>query len=100
MNREPLFFQRTRFFHDFFHGVAHKCSSVFRVRRLPESRNYNTSIAEQANSFLKNIRRTCTNMSQSRFMFFVQLAVCVWNRRKADKLTEQRRVAARLSVQS
>jgi len=99
MNREPRFFARTRFFHDVFHGVAHKCSSSFKVRRLQDTRSINSSIAEQFNSFLKNIRRSCTNMSQSRFIFLVQVAIAEWNARKRDRLAEQRALVQRLAVQ-
>lgn len=50
------FFQSTRWFHDTFHGYAHKCSSRFSCKGLHDVPSSNTSIMEQVNAFLQPLR--------------------------------------------
>lgn len=51
-NYLPVFFRNTKFYHDLFHGVVHKCSYRFCSGRMPLYAHFNTSIMEQVNSFL------------------------------------------------
>lgn len=50
------FFRHTRWYHDTFHGYAHKCSSRFSCKGLHDIPDANTSMMEQANSFLQPLR--------------------------------------------
>jgi hypothetical protein len=84
LNREPQFFDNTRFWHDVFHSVTHICGRNFKSRRLPTFTGYNTEICEQFNSFLQCIKFTGTHLSQSHFCFFVQFFIYIWNQRKTD----------------
>lgn len=88
LNREPSFFLQSRFWHDVFHGVAHKCGKNFKSRRIPNFNGYNTSICEQFNSFMGCIKYTGTHLSQSHFCFFVQFMIYIWNGRKTRVFQE------------
>lgn len=35
LNREPVFWRNTSFFHDIFHGDSHKCEYVYNSQRVP-----------------------------------------------------------------
>jgi hypothetical protein len=83
LNREPDFFQNTRFFHDVFHGFSHKCSKAFRSARIP-SLSVNSEICEQFNARLQCIKYTGSHLSQPHFMFLVQLVLHFWNREKTE----------------
>nr|XP_047139907.1 uncharacterized protein LOC100198017 isoform X1 [Hydra vulgaris] len=59
-NRESGYYKNTSFFHDVFHGYTHKCADVFRCNRLGYFYPINTSICEQFNSFLQNIKSSAS----------------------------------------
>ena len=57
MNWVPQYYRNTRFFHDTFHGFAHKCCARFEGRhQRPHLPEYNTSLMEQVNSFIQPLR--------------------------------------------
>lgn len=56
LNWLPEYFGHTEFYHDAFHGYGHICSQRFTSSRLLSLRHLNTSIMEQANSFLQTLR--------------------------------------------
>lgn len=57
MNILPEFYESTSFYHDCFHGFAHKCNSVFSARhRTKLYTSYNTSVMEQFNAFAQPLR--------------------------------------------
>jgi len=90
MNRESGFFRKTKFYHDIFHGYSHTCSSAYKVKANEKSREHNTSICEQFNSFLKKtIKNSARNMTQEHFMFLVQFLVHEWNKRKKAPYEEK-----------
>ena len=82
-NRESGFFSKTRFFHDIFHGLSHKCSKVFSSARL-DGLEVNTSICEQFNSYLQCIKSAGRLMSQAHFVFYVQFFIHKWNKMRAE----------------
>lgn len=92
LNREPAFFKNTRFFHDCFHGFAHKCAKTFRSARLP-SLQVNSEICEQFNSRLQCIKYTGTHLSQGRFVFLTQLVLHFWNQEKTQLFRKKLQVA-------
>ena len=49
LNREPGFWQNTRFWHDLFHGFSHKCPFCYKSQRLCSLQGINTEICEQFN---------------------------------------------------
>ena len=51
LNYLPEFYIAVRFFHDIFHGCAHKCSERFLARGLASFQSINTSLMEQASEF-------------------------------------------------
>ena len=65
LNRDPAYFQQTRFWHDLFHGFSHKCPPSLRSSRLPSLAVLDTEISEQFKSFLENIKYTATYLPQS-----------------------------------
>ena len=65
LNRDPAYFQQTRFWHDLFHGFSHKCPLSLRSSCLPTFDVLDTEICEQFNSFLQNIKSTATHFSKS-----------------------------------
>ena len=50
------YFRDTSFYHDVFHGVAHKCPPCYDSRRIPRFAGLNTSLMEQVNSYLQPLR--------------------------------------------
>nr|XP_047137215.1 uncharacterized protein LOC105847614 isoform X3 [Hydra vulgaris] len=83
-NRESGYFKDTSFFHDVFHGYTHKCADVFRCNRLGSFYPINTSICEQFNSFLQNIKSSAKLMTQTHFCFYLQFFIHIWNQRKKN----------------
>ena len=47
LNLQPEFWKHTSFYHDLFHGFAHKCSKRFMSRRHEQFSSLNTSLMEQ-----------------------------------------------------
>ena len=85
-NRESGYFAKMRFFHDVFHSYNHKCSASFRCQRLKSFTGVNSSICEQFNSFLQNIKTSARLMSQVHFTFYVQFFISIWNGNKRKPL--------------
>ncbi|XP_047139988.1 uncharacterized protein LOC124815374 [Hydra vulgaris] len=83
-NRESGYFKNTSFFHDVFHGYTHKCADVFRCNRLGNFYPINSSICEQFNSFLQNIKYSAKLMTQTHFCFYLQFFIHIWNQRKKN----------------
>lgn len=92
-NRESGYFRNTRFFHDVFHGYSHKCTSSFRCDRLKGFSSINSSICEQFNAFLQNIKTSAKLMSQSHFCFYVQFFISIWNKQKIATFTRRLNIA-------
>lgn len=85
LNREPQYFLNTRFWHDLFHGISHKCGKCFKSSRICGMVGINSEICEQFNSYLQCIKYTGSHLSQSHFMFFVQFFIYQWNIEKTAK---------------
>ena len=85
MNRENGYWNRTRFFHDEFHGYNHKCSNVFSASRLRGFEGTNSEICEQFNAFAQKIKKTSYNLSQVHFIFYLQFMIRHWNEKKRLK---------------
>ena len=92
-NRESGYFKTTRFFLDVFHGFTHTCSPAFRANRIKSLDVVNTSICEQFNSFLQNIKTSAKLMSQQHFTFYVQFFVHIWNQQKREQLERKMEIA-------
>lgn len=81
--REPHFFRNTLFRIDGFHSPGHvkcprecSCSSYKRAGRTFEflpgvTADLNTQVAEQANSRIEIVRKTCASMTQRNFFSYV-----------------------------
>ena len=82
LNREPYYFRCTRFWHDLFHGIPHKCGKAFKSSRVSSLTGINSEICEQFNSYLQCIKYTGSHLSQPHSMFFVQFFIYLWNRDK------------------
>ena len=52
LNREPELFKNTRFWHDLFQAIGHKCGICFKSGRVCGLEGINTEICEQVNAFL------------------------------------------------
>eukprot|EP00111_Clytia_hemisphaerica_P020287 TCONS_00059786-protein len=89
LNREADFFRITRFYHDHFHGFAHKCSCMYSCMGLEGMGALNTSICEQFNAFLQCIKSAGKHMSQDHFMFFCQFMIDIWNTKKMDTVQKK-----------
>ena len=85
LNRESQYFLPTRFWHDLFHGISHKCGSCFKSSRVCGMLGINSEICEQFNSYLQCVKFTGSHLSQSHFMFFVQFFIYLWNKEKTAK---------------
>ena len=85
LNREPQYFRCTRFWHDLFHGITHKCGECFKSSRIKGMSGINSEICEQFNSHLQCIKYTGSHLSQGHFMFFVQFLIYLWNVEKTNK---------------
>ena len=91
LNRAPSYSKHIRFWHDIFHGFAHKCPFVYRSNRLPGMK-VNTEICEQFNAFIQRIKYTGSHLSQSHFCFFMQFFIKVWNDRKTALFKKKQQV--------
>ena len=92
-NRESGYFQNTRFYHDYFHGYTHKCTSAFRQDTLAGFKPVNSSICEQFNSFLQCIKTSAKLMNQTHFTFYLQFMIDQWNEKKRHTFLMKERVA-------
>ncbi|WAR14459.1 hypothetical protein MAR_004564, partial [Mya arenaria] len=93
LNRESGYFRNVRFFHDIFHGYAHKCSVAFRSSRLQGFESINSEICEQFNSFIQCIKKSARQMNQSHFCFYLQYFLHEWNKRKRQVYLKKLQVA-------
>jgi hypothetical protein len=82
LNREPHFFQNTRFWHDVFHSFAHKCGPNFKSQRIPSLQGVDSEICEQFNAYIQCIKFTGTHLTQSHFCFFLQFFIYLWQEKK------------------
>ena len=87
LNREPLLFRNTRFWHDLFHSIGHLCGINFKSGRVQGLEGVNTEICEQVNSFLQCIKYTASHLSQDHFIFFLQFFLYLMNKDKTQKST-------------
>ena len=85
LNREPGYFLSTRFWHDLFHALGHKCGCNFKSGRVCGLEGMNTEICEQVNAFLKCIKFTASHLSQEHFAFFLQFFLYLLNKEKTAK---------------
>ena len=85
LNREPGFFCCTRFWHDLFHGVTHKCAGNFKSQRVCGLDGINSEICEQWNSLLQCIKYTASHLSQAHMMFFAQFFIFMFNQEKTKR---------------
>lgn len=87
LNREPVFFRGTRFVVDRFHLPNHKsCAKSYDIGCYNDLDELNTEVAEQANSSLRRIKATISQMAQEGFMFNVRLYLDDRNVRKNREL--------------
>ena len=93
LNREPQYYIATRFWHDIFHGYAHLCAKSLTSSRIPSLRVLDTSICEQFNSFLQNIKYTGSHLTQSHFCLYLQFMMYVWNNQKDKRWLEMDGIA-------
>ena len=80
LDREPQYFLHTKFWHDLFHGINHKCGKCFKSSRICGMVGINSEICEQLNSFLQSMKYTGSHLSKSHFMFFVQSFIYQWRK--------------------
>ena len=85
LNREPELFKWTRFWHDLFHSIGHKCGCNFKSGRVRGLEGINTEICEQVNSFLQCIKYTASHLSQEHFVFFLQFFLYILNKDKTAR---------------
>lgn len=97
-NRESGYFKNTSYFHDVFHGYTHKCSAAFRCNRLSKFNAVNSSICEQFNSFLQNVKTSAKLMSQTHFCFYLQFFIHVWNQQKRESFEKRLNIAMNSKV--
>ena len=77
LNRAPKLFRFTRFWHDLFHAIDHKCGMNVKSGRIDGLEGINTEICEQVNSYLQCIKFTGSHLSQEHFMFFTIFLIFV-----------------------
>ena len=92
-NRESGYFRNTSYFHDVFHGYTHTCTVAFRCNRLSRFDQVNSSIVEQFNSFLQNIKTAAKLMTQTHFCFHLQFFIFLWNKQKKEASRKRLQVA-------
>ena len=93
LNREPELFKNTRFWHDLFHAIGHKCGICFKSGRVGGLEGINTEICEQVNAFLQCIKYTAAHLSQEHFTFFLQFFLYLLNKEKTKTYTKQAAIA-------
>ena len=82
LNREPVFFQATRFFVDRFHWRGHVgCTSGYCLDKYPSQdiAQINSQINEQANAGLQRIKAQLSYMSLDNFIFHLSLFLAIKN---------------------
>ena len=92
-NRELGYFQNTRFYHDVFHGFSHKCTLAFSCGKLRGFKTVSSSIWEQFNSFIQNIKTSAKLISQCHFTFYLQFFIDVWNKQKLKTFERNKNIA-------
>ena len=92
-NSEAGYFKNNQFYHDLFQGVNHKCPEVYNSLLSPGNRRWNTSICEQFNSFLQNIKSLSKRMGQIKFVYLCQLMINEWNEDKKASFFQMMKVA-------
>ena len=92
-NRESGFYKNTRYFHDIFHGYMHKCSKAFHCHRLLGFNTLNTSVCEQFNSFIQNVKASCKLMTQCHFTFYMQFFIHQWNMQKRISFEKRHQIS-------
>jgi hypothetical protein len=97
LNREPMYWRETRFWHDIFHGYSHKCPFVYSSRRLHHLHANNTEICEQFNSYIQKIKYSARSMNQVHFIFYLQFFIHKWNEIKRCEYEKQLTSARKLS---
>lgn len=93
LNREPGFFCCTRFWHDLFHGVTHKCTANFKSQRVCGLEGVNSEICEQWNAMLQCIKYTASHLSQAHMMFFTQFFMYLFNQDKTKRYEQLVKIA-------
>ena len=93
LNREPKWFMNTRFWHDLFHSITHKCGMNFKSGRVLGLEGINTEICEQVNAYLQCIKYTASHLTQEHFVFFVQFFLYLLNTEKTQKYKKQANIA-------
>lgn len=90
LNREPVYFKRTRFYVDSFHWKGHiACSEGYCIELHKSTINtvlINSQINEQANAGLKRLQSQLTYMSAPNFMFHIALYLSLKNKDKLSLL--------------
>lgn len=91
LNREPGYFSKTEFFHDIFHSVNHTCPYAYTCESVENKRCFNTSCAEQFNSYFVKIKSTGRCLKLHRFMLYAQHMMYLWNKDRTARFYEQNR---------
>ncbi|CAC5406280.1 unnamed protein product [Mytilus coruscus] len=94
LNREPGFWENTRFWHDLFHGYSHKCPYCYKSQRLAPLQGLNTEICEQFNSFIQKIKYSARSMTLEKFCFYLQFMIYHWCERKREAFEKRCGIAA------
>ena len=89
LNMEPELFKNTRFWHDLFHGIGHKCGICFQSGRVCGLEGINTEICKQVSDFLQCIKYAAAHLSQGHFTFFLQFFLYLLNKEKTKTYTKQ-----------
>ena len=84
LNREPELFKNTRFWHDLFHSIGHKCGMNFKSGRVLGLDGINSEICEQVNGYLQCVKYTASHLSQEHFVFFLQFFLYLMNKEKTE----------------
>lgn len=94
LNREPGFWENTRFWHDLFHGYSHKCPFCYKSQRICPLQGLNTEICEQFNSFIQKIKYSARSMSLGKFCFYLQYMIHQWCEMKRSSFEQRCDIAA------
>lgn len=94
LNREPGFWENTRFWHDLFHGYSHKCPFCYKSQRLCPLQGINTEICEQFNSFIQKIKYSARSMSLGKFCYYIQFMIYQWCEMKRSSFEKRCDIAA------
>ena len=88
LNREPKFFRCTRFWHELFHGLTHKCGKCFKSTRVCGMSGVSSEMCEQFNSYLQCTKYIGTHLFQSHFVLFTQFFIYLRNTEKTEKFNK------------